>query len=403
MPLNHRELARRVKLDGLENTGRHLSEALSEGHIKPEDFSLKAMAESLIVDSHGDSVGPSIMSEYFDPHGPKKSLAMLESAGSVSTDAFSNITGQIIYNKLLDSYQSEAFVFSNMIPTIQTQLDGEKIAGISDIGDQAQVVAENGTYPLAGVGEDYIETPRTIKRGVVVPVSREAVFFDRTGLMLARASKVGEALGVNKEKRAIDCVIDQNTTAHRYKWRGTTYATYATSGGHGIVNKKTSNELFDWTDIDGAEQLFANMTDPNTGEPIMVMADTVIVTPQKFNAAAMVLRATNIALQAGGFAVTGNLYRTDTPNVVGAAGGFSNSYNLMTSRLLPTRLAADNDWFLGNVAKGFAYKQNWGITVTQAPTNSEAEFTNDIMFRFKASERGAFATLDPRMMVWSAA
>ena len=35
--------------------------------------------------------------------------------------------------------------------------------------------------------------------------------------------------------------------------------------------------------------------------------------------------------------------------------------------------------------------ENWPITVTQAPSNSEAEFNQDIVLRFKASERGAAA------------
>ena len=402
MSINYRELKRRVDLDGVDRTVAHLTEAIADKHLKADDFSLKALAENLIVNGQGDVVGSDVLKECFDPQGPKKPMALLEAAGAVSTTSFSNLTGQIIYSKLLDAYMGEEFVFSRMIPTIQTSLDGEKIAGVSQIGDQAAIVGENQSYPLAGVGEDYIETPHTIKRGMIVPVSREAVFFDRTGLVLRRAGEVGEFLGLNKEKRIIDCIIDQNTTAGRYKWRGTSYATYATSGGHGAVNKKTSNELFDWTDIDAAEQLFANITDPNTGEPIMVMADTVIVCPQKFNAATMALRAQNVSLQAGGFATSGNLYRTDSANPIGS-GPFSNTYKIATSRLLPTRLAADNDWFLGNPAKAFAYMENWPVTVTQAPSNSEMEFNNDIMYRFKASERGAAATIDPRYMVWSAA
>ena len=32
--------------------------------------------------------------------------------------------------------------------------------------------------------------------------------------------------------------------------------------------------------------------------------------------------------------------------------------------------------------------ENWPITVVQAPVNSEAEFIQDIVVRFKASERG---------------
>ena len=43
--------------------------------------------------------------------------------------------------------------------------------------------------------------------------------------------------------------------------------------------------------------------------------------------------------------------------------------------------------------------ENWPITVTQAPPNSEAEFTHDIVARFKASERGAAAVLNPRYVV----
>ncbi len=43
--------------------------------------------------------------------------------------------------------------------------------------------------------------------------------------------------------------------------------------------------------------------------------------------------------------------------------------------------------------------ENWPITVTQAPVGSEADFTNDIVLRFKASERGAAAVLNPRYVV----
>ena len=43
--------------------------------------------------------------------------------------------------------------------------------------------------------------------------------------------------------------------------------------------------------------------------------------------------------------------------------------------------------------------ENWPITVTQAPVGSEAEFNNDVVLRFKASERGAAAVINPRYVV----
>ena len=43
--------------------------------------------------------------------------------------------------------------------------------------------------------------------------------------------------------------------------------------------------------------------------------------------------------------------------------------------------------------------ENWPITVTQSAPGSEAEFSNDVVVRFKASERGAAAVLNPRYVV----
>ena len=67
-------------------------------------------------------------------------------------------------------------------------------------------------YPNVGLSEDYIETPSTTKHGFIVPVTREAIFFDRTHLILQRAAEVGEVLGLHKEKRLIDLVIGARTT-----------------------------------------------------------------------------------------------------------------------------------------------------------------------------------------------
>ncbi len=39
--------------------------------------------------------------------------------------------------------------------------------------------------------------------------------------------------------------------------------------------------------------------------------------------------------------------------------------------------------------------------MTQSPTNGEAEFSRDIVVRFKASERGAAAVINPRYVVKS--
>ncbi len=382
MTLKYRELKRRYELDGADQTVTHLSEALREGHLKPEDFSIRDLAEALVPDG----------SEWVRLLDPRSAggVSVMESAGAVDVTAFLNITGQVIYSKIMEAYLQEAFVVSKLVDTIPTRLDGEKIPGISRVTDTIDEVAPGMPYPHLGFGEDYIETPSTTKRGFIVPVTKEAIFFDRTHLVLSRAAEVGEVLGLNKEKRLLDLVIG---ATNNYKWRGTTYGTYQTSTPW--INSLATNELVDWTNVDKAEQLFADILDPNTGEPVLVRGTTVLVMPAYRHAAHRVFSAAELTFTAAG---------STTATV--AANPLS-GYRVYDSRLAYRRVIASGIaaatakkyWFIGDFRRAFAYMENWPITVTQAPIGSEAEFNNDIVLRFKASERGAAAVLNPRFVV----
>jgi hypothetical protein len=209
-------------------------------------------------------------------------------------------------------------------------------------------------------------------------------------VVLERGAEVGESIEIGRELREFDCVIDQNTTVHRYKWRGTTYATYQSSAPW--VNVKTSNALVDWTDVDGLEQLMDDLIDPHTGEPIVIEPTHLITTRELLHTVNFILASTEVDRRVGGYAVTGNMTGERMANQ------YKGKYQHLTSRLLKSRLATDTDWFLGNPSKAFRYMENWPLTVVQAPSNSEAEFQQDIVQRYKVSERGVFSVRDPRLM-----
>ncbi len=212
---------------------------------------------------------------------------------------------------------------------------------------------------------------------------------------LSRAAEVGEVLGLNKEKRLVDLAIG---VTNNYKWKGTAYNTYydADDGGP-WVNTLAGNELVDWTDVDAAEQLFADILDPNTGEPVLIQGTTVLVMPAYRHAAHRIFNAAEITYTAAG-----------SPTATTAANPLGN-YRVVESRLAYRRIvaagqtsaAAKKWWFIGDFRKAFAYMENWPITVTQSPPGSEADFNQDIVVRFKASERGAAAVINPRFVVRS--
>ncbi|MEO0529624.1 MAG: hypothetical protein AAF266_03500 [Planctomycetota bacterium] len=380
--LNYRELRRRYELDGPGKTVQHLSEALSERALRPEDFSLRDLAEALIPDGR----------EWVRTLDPRSGgvTPVLESSDGVDATAFQNVAAQVIHAKVLEAYTQESFVASRLVDTVPTRLDGEKIPGVSRIGDQVDEVGPGMPFPSLGLDEDYIETPATAKHGFIVPVTKEAIFFDRNNLILSRAAEVGEVLGLNKEKRILDLIVG---VTNNYKHKGVEYDTYQTAGPW--VNVLAGNELVDWTSVDAAEQLFADMLDPGTGEPVLLNATTALVMPAYRHAAHRTFNATEVA-----YAPTGGSSTTVASNPLG-------NYGVEESRLAYRRIIASGEssedakkwWFLGDFRRAFAYMENWPITVTQAPLGSEADFTNDIVLRFKASERGAAAVINPRYVV----
>ena len=358
---------------------------LRTGQLQPNEFSIREIFERTIKDGRelADSLNPR-----FGPNAGFRGL--MEAAGAITSGDFSSITGQILYTRMMQDLTPEQFVFQGLIPTQPTQFSGEKIPGIANLGDQAEVVAENENYPLVGTGEDYIETPATTKRGFIVPVTKEAIFFDRTGMLLQKAGAVGESLRLNKEKRAIDCIIDENTTTHRYKWRGTTYATYQTTSPWD--NTTASATLENWTDIDAADQTLNGILDPNTGEPVVIEGDTLICTKQNEKVASYIRDATGVSIHSGGYATSGELTETTAPNPVGRR------FTIISSRLLAARMATDTTWYYGNPRALAVYMENWPITVTQAPAGSAEDFHRDVVNQFKCSERGQFAVIQPRVM-----
>lgn len=390
MAINYKELVKEFDAQP-ETAVRNLREAFETRQLKANEFDLGRLFE----ECHGSH-------DYYkckrDPNvsaSEVMSRRVTETTGSVNTSHFLNITGQITYASVLEKYMDEDFVFSAKIPTRPASvLDGEKIAGVTRLGDEAVVRREGDPYQLAGVGEDWIFTPPVVDRGFIVPVTWEAIFADRTGQLLERCGEVGTFLGVNKEKRAIDCVIDENTTAHRYNWRGTVIATYGNnSGTHTWDNLEASNALVDWTDIDNADQLFNQMVDPYTGEPIMIDPKHLVVTKSLEKVAMRIRNATEVTVTTPGYATSGNPSRTTAANPVGG------KFDVVTSRLLASRLATDTTWFYGDISKAFAYMQAEPLSVVQAPTNNKDEFERRIVAQYRANERGAYVTINPRYMV----
>lgn len=304
----------------------------------------------------------------------------------INTGAFANITGQIIYSTVLAAYNQPSFLSDSLATTMPTEFDGEKIPGISGLGDHGGVVAENEPYPTVGVSEAWIETPLTLKRGFIVPITKEAIFYDRTHMVLDRARRVAEWAAINKEKRIIDLATG---IVSLYKRNGSAaIATYGdNSGTHDWDNLAASNGLATYANIDAALQLFDGMTDPDTGEPIIVEPNQILIPSALKMTAASILNATEIR------------NTVSTLQTISANPLSGNDFERLSNSYVKARTSSATTWFIGDFKAAFAYMENWPITTSEAPLNSTAEFERDIAAQFKVSECGAAAVIDPRRVV----
>lgn len=367
-----------------------LREGMNRGLFKPEDFSLRELAEAFLGENWVKRLNPRAVARYGE-------VNLLEAGEGVDVSAFSNITGQIFYNKILEGWTLATKVSDKLVSTVGTKLDGEKMPWLSHVISEGDSIRPGMPYPEANFGERYIETPATTKYGMIVSVTKEAIFFDLTGQMLRAAGEVGEKLGYNKEKRVLKLVLGLTNS---YKLNGTSYNTYNTSGGW--INKAASTPLVDWTSFEQAYVLFSKITDPDTGLPIQIEPKDVFVMPAKYFTASRIANATEIETVYPGYSASspsapGNVKMTTGNPVPWKMAPLTSpiAYQLLINSGL-TDSQAREYWYIGDFKKAFAYMENWPLTVTQAPNNNIKEFEQDIVVRYKASERGVPAVIDPR-------
>ena len=369
---------------------RCLVESFQNGELNIDrDFSIRGLFEATV--DRGE--------EYLNRTGRRFKSggieSLLEAADAVDSAAFDNITGQILFTRIREAYSSPEFLYPELADEQQTPFPyGERIPGVGPIGDKIGSVGEGEKYPTAGLNEEYIDVPGTTKKGLIVPVTREAIEFDRTGLVLKRAGEEGNAYGVDVEQRTLAVVVG---TVNNYKRNGVATNTYLSSGAY--INIATSNPLKDWTSVQTLELLFDAMVDPNTGLPINVGFDKTILVPSALKATGFhIERATEVdRVDNTASPVT---FRAHSMNPLRVFNGGS-PYKFASNQYVKRATNSTTRWFLGNFKKAFCRYFNWKEEITRASDMAAARFERDIWAQFKISTRDIVVSTEPRVVAYS--
>lgn len=411
MPSYGLKLREQVKTHGLANTLRITRQAVREKKIDLSQVSLRECAQRFMGDDWQNKLNEWTARN----NGPADSAFHLrEAVEGVDASAFAAITGQLLVDMTGDGYKQAASITDELFTTapITNGNFGEQLVPyLSDIEQPPSNVQQAMPYPHVTFKGQYYALPGPTKYGAILNVTMEMIATDLTGQVGDVANKHGRRAKLDEEYRKLYVLLG---LTNNYKFNGTTYNTYLTSGLY--TNSLTNFSLADYNSVNTLDQLFAGMVDPVTGIPIDIEPSRLqmIVMPAAVMNARRIINATTVRV--GNTAVTAGI-QTEGTNPITSAFDINTSKHLRAIARsavpfagLKFSTAAGLDVFTnaaraeslvmyGDFKSTFLWREVYPLKITQAPPQHYADFEQDIPLRVKTSGFGVACVKDPRYVI----
>jgi len=358
-------------------------ELLNEQELAVEDFSLRELWEAC--------VGPVGQTLPYAMRGQKGMLLDAEwlTEADAGTTLFQVVTGELVARKVMEAYnQTDGFIGDRLVTVMQSRVKNERVPGFTAL-EGPREVPEGHPYDESSFSDKYVTTVES-KKGRILSVTEEAVYFDQTGQLLLRAARIGEATRQEREKVIVRGVIDADYVAGTtgvYRPNGTLAELYPTDGSNtNYVSSATG--LTDWTDVQEVMTWHAtHVTDDRAGsaEPIVWMPKVLLSSVAKGQAAHRIVNATEVQTTTG------------STNVSVMANPISRGLVPLASPFIDA-VDAD-DWYLGDFAKQFIWKEVWPLQTFRQGRDSDVAFERDVVGRFKVRYYGGLNAIDHRWVV----
>lgn len=329
-------------------------------HLDPENFSFREIADAL-----GGDVRPQSPAQVFSE--------------AVSASQFNTLVGTLLSRKIIDSYMPTTPVIDQLVTPFTSNLETDTIPG-GYLNAPFVSVGEGAEYAhVADVKEKYVTITHD-KRGVILDVTDEAIRFDRTGIVLREAGKMGELMGRDRESTGMKVVQD---VAGYEAWypsgsQEDLYQNAAGSTNHTYDNLVT-DALSDYTDLEALDALLGVIKDEN-GNPINVEPKILLV-PRALRTNAMLI-VENAFLYNG----TTAQYQIKNP--------FANRFQVLSHPDLDAQ--STTAWYLGDFKKQFVEKVviPFQVLTRRMGDNNEDAWRRDIAASVKARYDSKFGAVD---------
>lgn len=375
---------------GTQRTCEFLSQGRKEKKIADAQIQLRDLAEAFGGPQWAQTLKPARrVQESGGAH-----------ASAIDPSAFAAIGGQLLIDEVAEGYGSAEFVIRNLIdeaPITNGNLGDQIVPWMSGVEDDPDEIQPGMPYPHTRFGSQYYTLGPPKKWGLKCLVLEETIFANQTLDVMQGARSVGNRVRAWEEKQSARVVYGIDNP---YRWNGTGYNTYLTSGAW--INKKSGVTLSDWTQLQEAEQLLAEMVDPATGEPTDIKATTLLVQPWKLRAAQFAVSSSTI--YSGVYPTSGTpAWTTEGANPM------QNQFNVVASRygyraLINeaglTAAQAKEVLVLADFKRAFVWRYAKPFETWELPPDSLLKWNQDVMFGVKARTWGSCGVRDPRRAVY---
>lgn len=378
-------------LEGRDANGREVPK------LKPEDFSLRALWEAY--------VGP--VGETLEGFATTGRFNFVQIQEAIDSSMFPSATGVLIAAKVTDGYTQVPTIGDRLVGTMSSKLKSERIVGFTSLEGPLEV-KEAMPYEGSSFTEKYVIT-ETAKKGRILDITEEAIFFDQTGQILRRAGQLGELTAQERELTILSGVVDVGSGANGYKdvYRPTGVATALYSAGN-TNYLATATPLVDWTDIDevllyAAQNIRDDRLVPGERLPVLFTPRVILTGQVKRATSARILSATEqrsqpSATDASQVVIGGNPV-TGTNGIAPGLVALSSPLLDYLAQVAGSRHDDAKDWWIGDPQRQFVWQEIWPLQTLRAQANDENQFRRDIVAGFKVRYYGGIAATDTKLFI----
>lgn len=374
---------------GPQNAGAAIIEAVNapnpEDRIDPGDVSIRELWEAFM--------GPVGVTLQFASRGGQVLTAPSDVLEAPMTSTmFTDITQELLGREVIAGYEMPGLIGDQLVSNYPSRTLNEKLPGFTS-SEGPDTVLEGEEYPYSkGIGAKYVGTDVALKKGRIIQITEEAIYFDQTGILLERGKGIGEKAALTREKTILSAVFG---VVSPYYPSGTQDAAYFEAAGVGQKGNLLVNPFVDWQALETSRRAFAGRVD-SEGDPIIIRA-TDIVVPDALRERAIRAMGTTLVVQDANPALGTEVLRAHSPNpIVQLLGG---SPRILSTTVIDISLGISNDWIHGDCKKQLRWKDIWPLSVTQVSTpDSPNRFSRDIVAEVKVRYYGGVFAVDWRYM-----